>query len=221
MDSPQLANQQQDTVTRVTDFDVTSTTLQGDNAVTRLSATVETTDTREGNPAPTAADTLIAVSISGPGASIDALENLQDASVPDNLNVSKLSPEELEKLLDKIDQSESEAAAEESSIAPKKPSNRVNFRVGGIVVRGKAGQSVMVPNIHLFDGVTLDMTNVPLTIGQIREGGLVKARSSTEVTRVIFSMGTAGKFEQVVEAAATNIVLTGINRSKAGTGFVT
>ncbi len=182
MDSPQLANQQQNiTQPTVTEFDLTSTTLEGDEVRTRYAATVENQPTE--NP-------------SIPLQDIDALIGLSHPDLSFTGDSRKLLQDE-----------------EESG-------NNVEFSVNGTTVWGEVGDDVFVSPIHLFPGVTLDMNTAPVHIEEVRNDGMVSAVSQKDGARVIFTFGSTEGFTQILEVAASDIVLEGINGQKDGTGSI-
>ena len=182
MDSPQLANQQQNsTQSTVTEFDLLSTTLEGDEVRTRYAATVGQ------------------VPAENPSIPLQDVDALIAASHPD-LSFSG----EIRKLLQ--DNKESE--------------DQVEFSVNGTTVWGEVGEDVFVPPIHLFPGVTLDMNTAPVHIEEVRKDGMVSAVSQKDGARVIITFGSDEGFTQVLEVAASDIVLEGINGQKGGTGSI-
>ncbi len=102
----------------------------------------------------------------------------------------------------------------------------VEFDVNGTAVKGKVGDYVSVAPIHLFSGVTLDMGSSQVLIEEPDESGRVTASMSGDGARLILSTrsdtkwhnkaGQEKTFNQILEVAAGDITLSGINKGNKG-----
>ena len=88
--------------------------------------------------------------------------------------------------------------------------NVVRLGINGTMIEGRENDTISVPAIHMFPGVTLDMGATGVAVSKIDDSGNITLSGKGSGARLIISVGGV---TQVIEVAAKNVEITGHNGS--------